>query len=154
MIWRASCPEARRMLPQLVISCTQTFDLDACTIKPHTMKSLAPFISLATLAAVSIPLIAQESNPASDTKAIFEHTKAATVLILAGAGAGRLNTIATGTIVSKDGILLTALHIVKGAAEVQVRMANGDVFDHVELLGSDERRDVAALKIPAGSLPA
>ena len=38
----------------------------------------------------------------------------------------------------------TALHAVKGAAEVQVRMANGDVFDQVELLGSDERRDVAA----------
>jgi hypothetical protein len=50
--------------------------------------------------------------------------------------------------------LLTALHAVKGAAEVQVRMANGDVFDRVELLGSDERRDIAALKISAGALPA
>jgi hypothetical protein len=36
--------------------------------------------------------------------------------------------------------------------EVQVRMENGDVFDRVELLGFDERRDVAALKISAGSL--
>jgi hypothetical protein len=32
-------------------------------------------------------------------------------------------------------------------------MANGDVFDRVVLLGSDERRDVAALKISAGALP-
>ncbi len=31
-------------------------------------------------------------------------------------------------------------------------MANGEAFDRVELLGSDERRDVAALKIPAAAL--
>jgi hypothetical protein len=32
-------------------------------------------------------------------------------------------------------------------------MANGEAFDRVELLGSDERRDIAALKISAGALP-
>jgi len=109
----------------------------------------------AAFAICSFPLIvvAQDTPSAPDTKVIFERAKAATVLILAGEGAGRLNSIATGIIVSKDGVILTALHAIKGAAEVQVRMANGDVFDHVELLGSDERRDVAALKISAGSLP-
>lgn len=106
------------------------------------------------LAALAIPLAAQQAPSSPDSNAIFEHTKAATVVILAGEGAGRLRSIATGVIISKDGVLLTALHAVKGAAEVQVRMANGEVFDHVELLGSDERRDVAALKISAGSLPA
>lgn len=103
-------------------------------------------------AALSLPLAAQQI-PAPDSGTIFEHTKAATVIILAGGGAGRLNSIATGVIISKDGVLLTALHAIKGAAEVQVRMANGEVFDRVELLGSDERRDVAALKISAGALP-
>ncbi len=76
------------------------------------------------------------------------------MIILSGEGAGRLNSIATGVIISKDGVILTALHAIKGAAEVQVRMANGDIFDHVDLLGSDERRDIAALKISAGALPA
>jgi hypothetical protein len=109
----------------------------------------------AALALCSFPLavVAQDTPSAPDTKVIFERAMAATVLILAGEGAGRLNSIATGIIISKDGVILTALHAIKGAAEVQVRMANGDVFDHVELLGSDERRDVAALKIAAGSLP-
>ena len=106
------------------------------------------------LACLSLPLVAQEKTSTPDTKAIFEKTKAATVIILAGEGAGRLQSIATGVIISKDGVILTALHAVKGAAEVQVRLANGDVFDRVELLGSDERRDVAALKISAGGLPA
>lgn len=103
-----------------------------------------------------LPLLAaaQQSAGAPDSKAIFEHARAATVIILAGQGAGRLTSIATGVVISKDGVILTALHAIKGAAEVQVRMANGDVFDRVVLLGSDERRDVAALKISAGALPA
>lgn len=109
------------------------------------------FIALAALAA---SLAAQEVAPTQNSTAIFERTKAATVIILAGEGTGRLHSIATGVIISKDGVLLTAFHAVKGAAEVQVRMANGEVFDRVELLGYDERRDVAALKISAGALPA
>jgi hypothetical protein len=108
----------------------------------------------ATLFALPLLAVAQQVSTAPDPKAIFEHTKAATVVILAGEGAGRLNSIATGVVISKDGVILTALHAVKGAAEVQVRLANGDVFDRVELLGTDERRDVAALKISAGALPA
>src|SRR5260370_29658534 len=105
------------------------------------------------LAALMGSLVAQPIPSKPDANAIFEHTKAATVIILTGEGAGRLRSIATGILISKDGVLLTALHAVKGAAEVQVRMANGEVFDRVELLGSDERRDIAALKISAGPLP-
>jgi Trypsin-like peptidase domain len=106
------------------------------------------------LTAVTLSLAAQQTASSADTKGIFDRTKAATVVILSGEGAGRLRSIATGVIISKDGVLLTALHAIKGAAEVQVRMANGDVFDRVELLGSDERRDIAALKLSAGALPA
>lgn len=100
----------------------------------------------------ALPLSAQQAASPSATQ-ILERAKSATVIVLAGEGAGRLHSIATGVIISKDGVILTALHAVKGAAEVQVRMANGEVFDRVELLGSDERRDVAALKIAAGGLP-
>jgi len=114
---------------------------------------MRPFQSVA-LVALAVPLAAQQTASPLSANAIFEHTKAATVIVLAGEGAGRLHSIATGVIISKDGVVLTALHAIKGAAEVQVRMANGEVFDRVELLGSDERRDVAALKISAGGLPA
>jgi hypothetical protein len=103
---------------------------------------------------LTLPAAAQQAASSPDTKSIFESAKASTVIILSGEGAGRLNSIATGVIISKDGVLLTALHAIKGAAEVQVRLANGEVFDRVELLGSDERRDVAALKISASALPA
>ena len=109
------------------------------------------FIALITLSA---SVAAQQAPSSLNGPAILQQTKAATVVVLAGEGAGRLQSIATGVVISKDGIILTALHAIKGSAEVQVRTANGDVFDRVELLGMDERRDVAALKISAGSVPA
>jgi hypothetical protein len=109
---------------------------------------------VSVLSATSLFAAAQSSQSAPDTQAIFERAKAATVIVLAGEGAGRLHSIATGVLITKDGTILTAWHAVKGALEVQVRMAGGDVFDRVELLGYDERRDVAALKISAGALPA
>jgi hypothetical protein len=112
---------------------------------------MKPYMVLALALAV-LPLSAQQTTPPTANE-ILEHTKSATVIVLAGEGAGRLHSIATGVIISKDGVILTALHAIKGAAEVQVRMANGEVFDRVELLGSDERRDVAAIKISAGGLP-
>lgn len=99
-------------------------------------------------------IAAQQTSVVLDPPAIFAQTKAATVIILAGEGAGRLHSIATGVVISPDGVLLTAFHAVKNAAEVQVRLATGEVFDNVQLLGSDERRDVVALKISAVALPA
>ena len=92
-------------------------------------------VFLPLLSAV-FPLSAQQVTP-RDANEILAHTKAATVIVLAGEGAGRLHSIATGVIISEDGVILTALHAIKDAAEVQVRMANGEVFDRVELLGSD-----------------
>jgi hypothetical protein len=109
---------------------------------------------VAAFAALSLCATAQEGVPTNDSKAIYEHTKAACVLILSGDNAGRVTSIATGVLISQDGVILAPLHAVKGAAAVQVRLANGEVFDQVVLLGSDERRDVAALKISAGALPA
>jgi putative serine protease PepD len=114
------------------------------------MKAILALI----FAAFALTLTAQQPPSSQAPTAIFEKTKAATVIILAGEGAGRLTSISTGVIISKDGVILTALHAIKGAAEVQVRTPNGETFDRVDLLGSDERRDVAALKISAGALPA
>ena len=105
------------------------------------------------VALATVPAVAQQNTSAVDSKTIFEQTKAATVVILAGEGAGRLTAVSTGVTISKDGVLLTAYHAIKGASEVQIRLPNGEIFDHVELLGADERRDIAALRIFAGALP-
>ena len=84
---------------------------------------------------------------------IVSRVSSATVLILSGEGAGRLLSISTGVIVKPNGVILTAYHAVKVAREVQVRLRTGEVYDRAVLVGADERRDVAALRIIAAGLP-
>jgi serine protease Do len=55
--------------------------------------------------------------------------------------------------VRPGGVLLTSYHALKNAREVQVRLKSGETFDHAVLLGVDERRDVAAIRISAVNLP-
>jgi S1-C subfamily serine protease len=64
-------------------------------------------------------------------------------VVLTGAGAGRLSGVGSAIIVRSDGILLTAYHVIKDAREVQVRLKTGEIYDRVELIAVDERRDVA-----------
>jgi hypothetical protein len=93
---------------------------------------------------------AQNSSEGSE---IISRVSAASVVVLSGEGAGRLNAISTGVVVRPNGVILTAYHSIKNAREVQVRLHSGDVYDQVVLIGTDERRDVAALKISARDLP-
>jgi S1-C subfamily serine protease len=73
--------------------------------------------------------------------------------ILARSSAGRFEIIGSGVFVRSDGVLLTANSLVQGGRELQVRMANGETYDHVELVASDERRNVAVLRIYAINTP-
>jgi hypothetical protein len=43
--------------------------------------------------------------------------------------------------------------VVFGAASAQVKLSNGDVYDEVGIVDTDERKDIALLKIKAVSLP-
>lgn len=58
----------------------------------------------------------------------------------------------SGFIVSKDGIILTNAHVVGNAEEVTVRMTDRREYA-AQVLGMDERSDVAVLKIDAKDLP-
>src|SRR5499425_3138661 len=80
---------------------------------------------------------------------VVDRVSPSAVSILVGKGDGQLAGLASGVIVRSDGVILTANHVVKGMSEVQVRLKSGEVYDQVALIASDERRDVAALRIPA-----
>ena len=84
---------------------------------------------------------------------VVERVSPSAVSILVGKGDGQLAGVASGVIIRSDGVILTANHVVKGMREVQVRLRSGEVYDQVALITSDERRDVAALRIPAAGLP-
>jgi serine protease Do len=61
--------------------------------------------------------------------------------------------IASGFIVRTDGYVLTNNHVVEGAKEIVVTLADGRKFDG-KIMGRDSRNDLAIVKIEAKNLPA
>lgn len=59
-----------------------------------------------------------------------------------GKGAG------SGAVLDKEGHILTNEHVIEGARQVKVAMADGSMYD-AQLVGSDEEYDIAVLKINA-----
>ncbi|MGB2901710.1 MAG: S1C family serine protease [Candidatus Acidiferrum sp.] len=111
-------------------------------------------IAAITLAAASLPMAnAQTTATALSGDQVVERVSPSAVSILVGKGDGQVAGVASGVIIRSDGVILTANHVVKGMREVQVRLKSGEIYDQVELVASDERRDVAALRISAAGLP-
>lgn len=61
-------------------------------------------------------------------------------------------SLGSGFIVSRDGHILTNAHVVEGASEILVRLADKREYA-ARLVGADKRTDVAVLKIEASGLP-
>ena len=114
----------------------------------------AKMIAAAALFTITLsPAIAQTTAPALSGDQVVERISPSAVSILVGKGDGQVAGVASGVIIRSDGVILTANHVVRGMREVQVRLKNGETYDQVELIASDERRDVAALRIAATGLP-
>jgi len=63
--------------------------------------------------------------------------------------------LGSGSIVSPDGYILTANHVVAGADEIKVAIADDYKKEYVaKVIGTDPQTDVAVLKIDAKDLPA
>lgn len=61
-------------------------------------------------------------------------------------------SLGSGFIVSRDGFILTNHHVIKDADQIMVRLNDRRELE-ASLVGSDERTDVALLKIEADDLP-
>jgi S1-C subfamily serine protease len=61
--------------------------------------------------------------------------------------------IGSGVIVAADGVIVTNNHVVDEADRIEVTLADGRRFV-ANLVGADEKRDLAVLRIDAGELPA
>jgi len=61
-------------------------------------------------------------------------------------------SLGSGFIISQDGYILTNHHVVDGADEIVVRLADRKSYD-AKVIGSDKGSDVALLKIEAKGLP-
>ena len=73
-------------------------------------------------------------------------------LLGAGPGTRPPDQLASGAIVSKDGYIVTNMHVIENAGAVEVHLNDGRSLP-AKFVGADRVADVAVLKIDAGDLP-
>lgn len=66
----------------------------------------------------------------------------------------REQTLGSGVIMSEDGYVLTNHHVVNGADEVKVALADNATIYDAKIVGTDPQTDIAVLKVDAHNLPA
>jgi serine protease Do len=76
----------------------------------------------------------------------FRHTQ--------GGGGPRGGGLGSGLIYDPSGLILTNAHVVRGAERVTVKLADNREFKNARVLGTDDRTDIAVVKIDAQNLPA
>lgn len=108
-----------------------------------------PILSVLTFLTVALPASAQDPTPAQ----IAAFTAPAVVSIR-GMADGIEVASGSGFVIRSDGVIVTNLHVVEEAASLEVELATGETFRDVYVLGTDDRRDIALLKLPTARLPA
>lgn len=63
----------------------------------------------------------------------------------------QVNNLGSGVIMSKDGYILTNMHVIQNADQIVVALQNGALFE-ATLIGTDKLTDLAVLKIRADNL--
>jgi S1-C subfamily serine protease len=86
-------------------------------------------------------------NLSSDLASVVEAASPAIVRV-----EGRRRLPASGVVLSADGLIATAHHVVQRESGLAVGLADGDSLE-AELLGRDPTTDLALLKVPAKDLP-
>lgn len=118
-----------------------------------TKRHIFAYLPFLLAGYVALPLRAQTPDEPLSGDQIVEKAYPSVALVLAGRAPGQTTSLGAAVVVRQYGVLLTAYHVIKDAYAVQVRFKNGEIFDQVQLLGVDQRRDVAAIKVTAVALP-
>ena len=83
---------------------------------------------------------------------IYQKVNPSTVTVLTGMSDGSA-MVGTGVIFTEDGYILTNAHVIAGGSECYVVLDTGENY-RAWLLGLDEEKDLAVIKINAKDLPA
>ncbi len=61
-------------------------------------------------------------------------------------------SLGSGFIISRDGYIVTNEHVIRDAESIQVKLSNDKMYD-AKVVGSDQKTDIAVIKINAADLP-
>lgn len=66
----------------------------------------------------------------------------------------REQSLGSGVIVSEDGYILTNNHVIEGADEIKVALADEKTILDAKVVGTDPKTDIAVIKVDGSKLPA
>lgn len=93
-----------------------------------------------------------QSNAKIEASELYEKSLPAVVLAICGKSDGT-TAQGTGVILRNDGVIVTNFHVCGDATTAKIKLRNGDIYDDVSLVATDERKDIAILRIKAINLP-
>jgi putative serine protease PepD len=112
------------------------------------MPSLQRLLTPILLAHISSLSPAQTTfNPAEIAK------KASPAVVVIKGISAQGSGVGTGFIISSDGKIVTALHVIQDFKSAGVQLANGEVFDSFSILAFDQRKDLAIIKVAGFDFP-
>jgi S1-C subfamily serine protease len=85
------------------------------------------------------------------TAQIAKHVSPSVVIVEGMTDSGEV--LGSGFFISKDGMIATNFHVIRDLKSAKVQTAAGDIFDSVSLLATDERRDLAIIRVAGFNLP-
>lgn len=127
----------------------------AATPRPSTQVSrtlvagAAMFAAGALVWAAAAPPAAAQSARRYTVPALVAAMAPAVVFIGNVDASGKVVSIGSGFVVDANGLIVTNYHVIEGAEAAQVKMKDGEIYDRVEVVDFDTRRDLAVLKIRA-----
>jgi S1-C subfamily serine protease len=124
-------------------------------LHPHVVATAVLLLNVTALPAQVAPAVGRIA-PASrtlTTSNIAALATPATVTILTFGPHGDTLGQGSGFLVRANGVVVTNWHVMAGASEAVVYLADGERFTRVQALDGDETVDVALLKVPGYGLP-
>jgi S1-C subfamily serine protease len=94
-------------------------------------------IFLLGMAGLALPCLSQKSAD------VLEHARPAIVTVFTTDSKGKETGLGSGFIVRADGVIVTAWHVVSGAAKARIKLADGHTYAVIGLVGKDKVKDFA-----------
>jgi S1-C subfamily serine protease len=108
-------------------------------------------ILIFTFALASLTTLSAQSPPSSDITTISQAATKASVVVVTSDASGKRLSQGSGFLVSRDGKVITNLHVVQGAASAIVKFPDGAFYEVEGFLGADSSMDIAVLKLRTSS---
>ena len=123
--------------------------------RPLLSRGHAGWFLIGAAWALAAPHVAAQQRTAEERAATLEElaAEATPAVVLIDVNTAVDTRQGSGFVVDPSGRILTNYHVIRDAESARVKLSNGDIYEEVEVLAEDARRDIAIIQIAGFNLP-